>query len=153
MARTPNPPVVLEQKSVTSFTVISSKADVESVLLCFTWPSLKYNREDDFYVQRLIGNNQEILDYYHMRMKAFFGVDHVLKKEHEARKAKIFVEDDSTEIINIPPKNIGDIIQSAEQEVKALGKVLIKQLDKRQHANAIKFKNNPRVVKLPQPIA
>lgn len=153
MARTPNPPVVLERKSVTSFTVISSKADVESVLLCFTWPSPKYNREDDFYVQRLIGNNQEVLDYYHMRMKAFFGVDHVLKKEYEARKAKMFVEDDSTDIINIPPKNIDDIVQGAKRELNALGEALIKQLDKRQHANAIKYKNNSRVVKLPQPIA
>lgn len=103
VTETPNPQITMKRESVKSFRTITSKKDVESVILCFIWPSLKYNREDVFYVQKIIGDNKKLLDYYHMRMKAFFGLDHVLKEEYETRKAKLARSYDS----NVPePKSI-----------------------------------------------
>ncbi|MBR1667296.1 MAG: hypothetical protein IJ693_03335 [Bacteroidaceae bacterium] len=60
---------------------IQNATDVNSAVTCFTWPTLKYNREGDFYVQDVIGNDEELLAYYHKKMKAYFGFEHVLKRD------------------------------------------------------------------------
>lgn len=79
LARTSNPNIQLKRTPVKLITSINSIGDVDAAIECFAWPNPQYNRDDDFYVQKIIGNNQELLDYYHKKMRAYFGIDHVLK--------------------------------------------------------------------------
>ena len=81
-------PNTIQRKNVRDLKVISSILDVDEALGCFTWPSLTYNRSNDWYVQDLIGKNEELMSYYHTKMKGYFGLDHVLKKEY-VKKPKV----------------------------------------------------------------
>ena len=78
-----------KRTDVRSFAHIESVEDVDTVVKCFTWPTLKYTREDDFYIQDCIGGDKKLMDYYHQKMKNYFGIEHVLRKEEKARKARI----------------------------------------------------------------
>lgn len=78
-----------KRTDVRSFVHIKSVEDVDTVVKCFTWPTLKYNREDDFYIQDCIGGNKKLMDYYHQKMRNYFGIEHMLRKEEKAREARI----------------------------------------------------------------
>ena len=79
-------PVTAQRKDVRTLKEINRIHDIDEALWCFTWPTLKYNRSDDWYVQDLIGHNEEMMAYYHNKMKGYFGLDHVLKKEYAKNK-------------------------------------------------------------------
>lgn len=82
-------PTVVNRKDVKSLKKISSIKDVDDALEFFTWPSLKYNRDDDWYLQDLIGANDELMAYYHHKMRGYFGLEHALKKEYAKKKPNI----------------------------------------------------------------
>lgn len=63
-----------------------------------------------------------------------------------------------TQIKKIPTNNVGSLDYETLKEgliqtMKKMGDELLHELDKRKHSSPIKDKRNPRVVKLPQPIA
>ena len=89
-------PVVAQRKDVRTLKEINRIHDIDEALWCFTWPTLKYNRNDDWYVQDLIGHNEEMMAYYHNKMKGYFGLEHVLQKQ--------FVKKDKT--VNVSIKDI-----------------------------------------------
>ena len=87
LAKSDNP-VVTNRKSVRDLKEINRIMDIDEALGCFTWPTLNYNRSDDWYVQDLIGHNEEMMAYYHNKMKGYFGMEHVLKKEYAKKEKK-----------------------------------------------------------------
>lgn len=84
-------PNIVQRKDVRALKEISRIMDVDEALSCFTWPTLAYNRSNDWYVQDLIGNNEGLMSYYHTKMKGYFGLDHVLKKEYRKKEKVINV--------------------------------------------------------------
>lgn len=77
-----------QRQDARSILYIKTIGDVEAAVKCFTWPTLKYNREDDFYIQDIIGGDKRLMEHYHQKMKNYFGIEHVLRKEEKARKAR-----------------------------------------------------------------
>ena len=75
-------PNTIQRKDVRVLKVINNIQDVDEALICFTWPTLTYNRSNDWYVQDLIGKNVDLMSYYHTKMKGYFGLDHILKKAY-----------------------------------------------------------------------
>ena len=75
-------PVTAQRKDVRALKEINRIHDIDEALWCFTWPTLQYNRSDDWYVQNLIGANEEMMAYYHNKMKGYFGLEHVLQKQY-----------------------------------------------------------------------
>lgn len=104
LTRTSNPKIHFKRTPVKSITSINSIGDVDAAIECFAWPNPQYNRDDDFYVQKIIGNNQELLDYYHKKMRAYFGLDHVLifGKRQENYTLKIREESKTKDISTEP---------------------------------------------------
>ena len=92
MARTPNPQIQLKRGEVKSIKVIKSFGDVDAAIECFLWPNPQYKREDDYYVQDLIGKNNKLMSYYHQKMIGYFGIDHILKKEYVSIKNPTQIE-------------------------------------------------------------
>lgn len=60
---------------------LDRKEKVDQVIDFFTFPTIKYDKEADRYVQELIGANAGLLDYYHKRMNGYFGFEHPLPKK------------------------------------------------------------------------
>ena len=85
-------PVTAQRKDVRALKEINRINDIDEALWRFTWPTLRYNRSDDWYVQDLIGANEEMMAYYHNKMKGYFGLEHVLKKRYEKKREVINVE-------------------------------------------------------------
>lgn len=102
-----------KRTDVRSFVHIDNVEDVDTVVKCFTWPTLKYSREDDFYIQDCIGGNKNLMDYYHQKMKNYFGIEHMLRKEEKARKARIRETNSS-----YPSRNKKIIIQTSSTSEK-----------------------------------
>jgi len=75
-------PVSAQRKNIRDLKEINRIHDIDEALWCFTWPTLQYNRSDDWYVQNLIGANEEMMAYYHNKMKGYFGLEHVLQKQY-----------------------------------------------------------------------
>ena len=176
MTRTPNPQIELKRASVTAFTEIMTTADVDAAVECFIWPSPEYNRKNDFFVQKLIGQNEALLNYYHKKMKAYFGIEHVLEKDYELkqneREKYWFEESDynyqeedvEEEITNEieadeePENNIDSIdfdalVKGLNESTKRMADESIHELNKRKRSSPVSSKKSPRVIKLPQPIA
>lgn len=155
MARTPNPKIQLKRTDVKSITAIKSFGDVDAAIDCFTWPSPLYNRDDDFYVQQIIGKNQELLDYYHKKMRAYFGIEHILKTKVEAKTAKWFKDEDDTKapLTYVSSSEFDKIVEDAKRELTKAGEDMLKKLDEHKYASPIKDKKKHRTVKLPQPLA
>jgi len=84
-------PNTIQRKDIRAIKVISSTQDIDEALASFTWPTLAYDRSNDWYVQDLIGKNEELMSYYHTKMKGYFGLDHVLKKEFRKKEKVINV--------------------------------------------------------------
>ena len=84
-------PVTAQRKDVRTLKEINRIHDIDEALWCFTWPTLKYNRSDDWYVQDLIGDNEGMMAYYHNKMKGYFGLEHVLKKKNIKKEKTINV--------------------------------------------------------------
>jgi hypothetical protein len=84
-------PVTAQRKDVRTLKEINRIHDIDEALWCFTWPTLKYNRSDDWYVQDLIGHNEEMMAYYHSKMKGYFGLEHVLQKQYVKKDKTINV--------------------------------------------------------------
>ena len=61
-----------QRQDARSILHIKTIGDVEAAVKCFTWPTLKYNREDDFYIQDIIGGDKRLMEYYHQKMKNYF---------------------------------------------------------------------------------
>ena len=155
LARTPNPKVEMKRKDVKMITAIKSVEDVDAAIDCFTWPNPQYNRDNDYYVQMIIGGNQELLDYYHKKMRAYFGIEHILKTRVEAKTAKWFKDEDEdgeTQTNHLSSK-LDKLREKVKRELAEAGEDMIKQLDKRKYASPIKDKKKHRTVKLPQPLA
>ena len=85
-------PIAAQRKDVRALKEINRIHDIDEALWCFTWPTLKYNRSDDWYVQDLIGANEEMMAYYHNKMKGYFGLEHVLKKKYDRKPQVIDVK-------------------------------------------------------------
>ena len=131
----------IQRTSVRTISKIENKEEIDAAVDCFIWPSPVYNRKDDFYIQAIVGKNKELLTYYHQRMKAYFGVQHVLKKEFNAKKRviKSIKEHDSNTtpthhfVVNtdkkIEPNNTQQTNEEPKQFVKGLSKVKTWVLD------------------------
>ena len=79
--------------SVKTIMHVLTKDDVDAALECFIWPTPRYNRDDDFYIQKLIGENEQLMSYFHLKMKNYFGLVHVLKKDVKSRTTgNMFIE-------------------------------------------------------------
>ena len=118
---------------IRTLTRISSIQDVDKALDCFTWPTLKYNRNDDWYVQNLIGGNEELMTYYHHKMKSYFGIEHVLRNEYVIKKSPVQIESKDKEIaIYDKSDTLGYKTYKIEQPVASLlvtGQIRVIQLD------------------------
>lgn len=124
---------IITNKSVASLTHIKNKLDVDDAINCFVWPNLKYKREDDYYVQKLIGNNVELMSYYHHKMKSYFGIEHVLRNEYVIKKSPVQIESkDKEKAIYDKSDSLGYKIYKIEQPVASLlvtGQIKVIQLD------------------------
>jgi len=120
-------PVTAQRKDVRTLKEINRIHDIDEALWCFTWPTLKYNRNDDWYVQDLIGANEEMMAYYHNKMKGYFGLEHILQKKYDRKPQVIDVKlkDDYV------PKNIST--ESEYKEVRLpqpLASMVVRRLTK-----------------------
>ena len=142
-ARSDNP-VTAQRKDVRTLKEINRIHDIDEALWCFTWPTLKYNRSDDWYVQDLIGHNEEMMSYYHNKMKGYFGLEHILQKKYD-RKPQVIdvkIKDDYV------PKNIST--ESEYKEVRLpqpLASMVVRRLTKVLKWNTLEdYKDGERVL-------
>ena len=137
-------PVTAQRKDVRTLKEINRIHDIDEALWCFTWPTLKYNRSDDWYVQDLIGHNEEMMSYYHNKMKGYFGLEHILQKKYD-RKPQVIdvkIKDDYV------PKNIST--ESEYKEVRLpqpLASMVVRRLTKVLKWNTLEdYKDGERVL-------
>ena len=137
-------PVTAQRKDVRTLKEINRIHDIDEALWCFTWPTLKYNRNDDWYVQDLIGANEEMMAYYHNKMKGYFGLEHILQKKYD-RKPQVIdvkIKDDYV------PKNIST--ESEYKEVRLpqpLASMVVRRLTKVLKWNTLEdYKDGERVL-------
>ena len=137
-------PVTAQRKDVRTLKEINRIHDIDEALWCFTWPTLKYNRNDDWYVQDLIGANEEMMAYYHNKMKGYFGLEHILQKKYDRKPQVIDVKlkDDYV------PKNIST--ESEYKEVRLpqpLASMVVRRLTKVLKWNTLEdYKDGERVL-------
>lgn len=145
-----------QRKDVKSILHIKSIGDVEAAVKCFTWPTLKYNREDDFYVQDII-RDKRLMEHYHQKMKNYFGIEHVLRKEDKARMARARKKNDALplriqKIISKESSSIITRIKETEkkEEAKPVSQKILSNILKPQawilDWNCVKFKKDYIVV-------
>ena len=137
-------PVSAQRKNIRDLKEINRIHDIDEALWCFTWPTLKYNRSDDWYVQDLIGHNEEMMSYYHNKMKGYFGLEHILQKKYD-RKPQVIdvkIKDDYV------PKNIST--ESEYKEVRLpqpLASMVVRRLTKVLKWNTLEdYKDGERVL-------
>ena len=137
-------PVTAQRKDVRTLKEINRIHDIDEALWCFTWPTLKYNRSDDWYVQDLIGTNEEMMTYYHNKMKGYFGLEHVLKKKYDRKPQVIDVKIKEDYV----PKNISN--ESEYREVRLpqpLASMVVRRLTKVLKWNTFEdYKDGERVL-------
>lgn len=94
---------------------LDRKEKVDQVIDFFIFPTIKYDKEADRYVLKLIGANAGLLEYYHKRMNGYFGFEHPLPKKKGGRTVPVPKE--NQKIIRQPKKdNTGK--QTKEEKVE-----------------------------------
>ena len=120
----------VHRKNVRDLKEIKRIIDIDEALACFTWPTLKYNRDDDWYVQDLIGNNEELMPYYHNKMKGYFGLEHILKKEYVKIVKKEKRVDVSLKEIYLPKNNTTESEYKEVRLPQPLASMFVRRLTK-----------------------